>query len=279
MPRPSAEVGCSAWKLTAKKRKVTRKLIRSSKRVRARLDKTAARDTYKRVFCALALKRFQTDICKVSFNKIVTKSDRARRLEEADWLIAHELSSASSASIDSLEANIQENTFDVQLIADLKAADTTSFSGTTVEDKGIVTEVQTIEIFEDDGSVPESASLTTQQKQDAQSTQVVNNNPTDAKTSRKKTSHADPTAQASSSPKKTTTSEAECIMCPQVMPECDSGCQNCKISAQTCDKCKSAVCMDGRTTTTEIILGGASTQSCIDFLTLLSLVIHCALYF
>ena len=189
-PVQSAEVGCSAWKLTAKKRQETRKLIRSSKRVRARLDKKAARGTYKRVFCALALKKYQTDICNVAFNKIVAESDRARRLEEADWLITHELSSASSTSLDSLEANIQKNTFDSELIADLKTADSTSFARTTVEDKGIVAEVQTIDIFEvsgrightcltrtpnttcrcllppqDDGSVPENTISVTKQIQ------------------------------------------------------------------------------------------------------------------
>ena len=147
-PVETAKVGCSEWKLTAKSRKVTRKLVRSKKRIRAKLEKMAAQGTYKRVFCALALKKFQTDICNIVFNKVVAGSGRVRRLEEADWLVVHELSSSSSATLNNIEADIQKNTFDTELISDLKIADTTSFASTTIEDKGIVTEIQTIEIFE-----------------------------------------------------------------------------------------------------------------------------------
>merc|ERR1712150_33367 len=138
----------------------TRKVVQSKKRIRANLDKEEAKRTYRKVFCALVLKRFKIDLCKILFKKILRGKNRARRLDEADWDITHELSSSSADPAAAVQVSVREKTFDAQLVSNLKTADTKSFVSTTVEDKGVLVETKTMKIYEDDGSVPVASTST-----------------------------------------------------------------------------------------------------------------------
>ena len=147
-PSEADAVGCARWKSAAKSRQITRKIVKSKKRIRANLQKAAAKKTYKRVFCALVLKMFKADVCKIIFKKLVSGANARRRLEEADWDVTHEFSSSTDAIPQTVQASIQENTFDTALVADLQLADTTAFAKTTVQDKGVVVGTETVTIYE-----------------------------------------------------------------------------------------------------------------------------------
>ena len=147
-PTEANEVDCIKWKRTAKSRRVERKIVKSKKRIRAKLEKVAAKRTYKRTFCALAWELFKADVCEIFFQKILSRKNSGRRLQEADWDVTHEFSSSKDVTPDTVQVTIQQNTFDRTLMLGLKQADATSFANTTVQDKGVVVVTETVTIYE-----------------------------------------------------------------------------------------------------------------------------------
>ena len=147
-PTEADAVDCARWKTIAKSRQIRRKVVKSKKRIRANLQKTAAKNTYKRVFCALVLKMFKADVCKIVFERLVSGANAGRRLEEAEWDVTHEFSSSTDTVSETAQESIQRETFDSALVSDLAQADAASFASTTVEDKGAVVESETVTIYE-----------------------------------------------------------------------------------------------------------------------------------